>query len=91
MKEMGKRADYIIYLMGDYYVNKGIYPSKIDDILNVYYVDNIPGKSDFAIYNGVDFETLGSILVVGGWNQPNVLYFTKIKKKVINSDYFTEY
>lgn len=97
-REMEERADYIISLIDDYYVKNGVYPSKIDDILNVYYADNnmfnadnIPGKGYFIIYNGADFNTLGAILVVGGWNQPNVLYFTKIKKKEKNSIYFTEY
>lgn len=51
-REIEERADYIISLIDDYHVKNGVYPSKIDDILNVYYADNnmfnadnIPGKA----------------------------------------------
>lgn len=95
-REIEIRADYIIDLMERYKDYMGRYPYDIDDILDTCYADymmvdskDIPGKGFFIIYDGVDKDEYGNILVVGGWNPPNVIYFPKIKKKEINSTYFS--
>ncbi|WP_025267167.1 hypothetical protein [Bibersteinia trehalosi] len=96
MIDIETRADYIIELMEEYKSSTGGYPTDVDDILATYYADymmvdskDIPGKGFFIIYDGVDKDEYGNILVVGGWNPPNVIYFPKIKKKEINSTYFS--
>ncbi|WP_025267164.1 hypothetical protein [Bibersteinia trehalosi] len=99
MRDIEIRADYIISLMEKHYRNEGYYPNRIEKILDVelvnkymmYNSNKIPGKGYFIIlYNSADRNEYGDILVVGGYNPPNVIYFPKIKKKEINSDYFND-
>lgn len=97
LEDIEIRADYIIELMEKYKKDTGKYPTDIDDILVTYYADymmvdskDIPGKGYFIILsNAAGRDEYGDILVVGGWNPPNVIYFPKIKKKEVNSTYIS--
>jgi hypothetical protein len=98
LREIEIRADYIISLMENYYETQGYYPERIEHLLDVELVDNammynsekIPGKGYFIIlYDSIDKDEYGNILIVGGWGQPNVIYFPKIRKKEINSTYIS--
>lgn len=98
IKDIEIRADYIISLLEGYYERQGYYPDRIEKLLDVelvekammYNNENIPGKGYFIIlYDSVDKDEYGDILIVGGYNPPNVFYFPKIKKKEINSTYIS--
>lgn len=98
IRDIETRADYIIKLMEEYNSSNGEYPTDVDDILVAYdtgYMmfdsQDIPGKGYFVIHSQIaELEKYGSILIVGGYNPPNVIYFPKIKKKELNSDYFND-
>lgn len=97
IKNIEIRADYIIELMEKYNNSYGKYPTDINNILVAYDTGymmfdskDIPGKGYFIIHSQIaELEKYGSILIVGGYNPPNVIYFPKIKKKEINSTYFS--
>lgn len=98
IKDIEIRADYIISLMEQYYEDKGYYPDRIEKLLDVelvseymmYNSNNIPGKGNFIIlYDSMDKDEYGDVLIVGSYGIPNVIYFPKIKKKEINSTYIS--
>jgi hypothetical protein len=99
MFDITLRANYIISLMEKYNKKNGYYPEKIEDILKVeldwdcmmYNSKKIIGKGCFLIhYQDMNRNIYGNILIVGGYNPPNVIYFPKIKKKEINSTYIKD-
>lgn len=78
-------ADYIIELMEKYNILVAY-----DTGYMMFDSKDIPGKGYFIIHSQIaELEKYGSILIVGGYNPPNVIYFPKIKKKEINSTYFS--
>jgi hypothetical protein len=94
--EMKHRANYIILAMKEYRINNGHYPNDIMSFIDVkdnldndmmFSSDNIPGKGNFTIYQVNNNE---SILVVGGFTPPNILFFPNEDRKEINSYYFVD-